>query len=136
MSNLINQSAIIDKLSSLIAGKKNKNYYKKEKSNTRIHDINFDRGNMIRCLCPQCPVQKNSECAQNKMKMLQISMKGMSPEPSDFPGMYCANGKAVCDDLDKNKKCKCINCDVWKENNLESKQPNKYFCQNGKVKIN
>ena len=49
---------------------------------------------MVRCLCPQCPVQKESECAQNKMKMLQISMKGMSPEPSDFPGMYCANGKA------------------------------------------
>lgn len=133
---LINQSAIINRLGSLLTGKKSKQHSKKEKANAMIHDINFDRENMIRCLCPQCPVQTNSECAQNKMKMLQISMKGMNPEPSDFPGMYCANGKAVCDDLDKHEKCKCINCDVWKENNLESKQPNNYFCQNGKVKIN
>lgn len=134
LSNLINKIAIIDKLSSLIAGKNDKKYSRKEKSDT--YYINFDRENMIRCLCPQCPVQKNSECAQNKMKMLQISMRGMNPEPSDFPGMYCANGKAVCDDLDKNKKCNCINCDVWKENDLELKQPNKYFCQNGKAKLN
>ena len=130
LSNLINQSAIIHKLSSLIRDKK---YSKKEKSDINI--INFDRENMIRCLCPQCPVQKSSECAQNKMKMLQISMKGMSPEPSDFPGMYCTNGKAVCDDLDWNKECNCVNCDVWKENKLESEKPNKYFCQNGKAEL-
>ena len=97
-------------------------------------NIKFERENMVRCLCSQCPVQKESECAQNKMKMLQISMKGMSPEPSDFPGMYCANGKAICSDLDPDKTCKCINCDVWKENNLNSGQPSTYFCQNGKAK--
>jgi hypothetical protein len=100
----------------------------KEKS-----DIDFDRENMIKCLCSQCPVQRNSECAQNKMKMLQISMKGMSPEPSDFPGMYCANGKAVCDDLDVHKKCQCINCEVWKKYELNSKKPDLNFCQNGKA---
>lgn len=97
-------------------------------------NIKFERENMVKCLCQQCPVQKESECAQNKMKMLQISMKGMSPEPSDFPGMYCANGKAICSDLNPHKTCKCINCDVWKENNLNSGQPGIYFCQNGKAK--
>lgn len=96
--------------------------------------IEFNRENMVKCVCPQCEVQKESECAQNKMKMLQISMRGMSPEPSEFPGMYCANGKAVCSDLDLDKSCNCINCDVWKENDLASGQPGKYFCQNGKAK--
>ncbi len=133
---LISQSTIIDRLGSLLTGKKDKKYSKKEKSNAMISHINFDREHMIKCLCSQCPVQKNSECAQNKMKMLQISMRGMSPEPSDFPGMYCANGKAFCNDLDGNKQCNCVNCDVWKEYKLDLKQPNKYFCQNGKVKIN
>lgn len=95
--------------------------------------IKFERENMIKCLCAQCPVQKESECAQNKMKMLQISMRGMSPEPEEFPGMYCAIGKAACNDLDKNKKCRCIKCEVWKENKLELKEPHMYFCQNGKA---
>lgn len=95
-------------------------------------EIDFDRKNMIRCLCTMCPVQKDSICVQNKNKMLQISMKGMNPEPEDFPGMYCINGKAVCDDLDIYKKCNCINCEVWKENELELKGPRTKYCQNGK----
>jgi hypothetical protein len=66
------------------------------------------------------------------MKMLQISMRGMSPEPSEFPGMYCVNGKAVCNDLDPKKMCNCIKCDVWKENNLSSRRPGSYFCEKGK----
>jgi hypothetical protein len=63
-----------------------------------------------------------------------MSMRGMSPEPSEFPGMYCANGKAVCSDLDQNQMCKCVDCEVWKENDLGSGQPGNYFCQNGKAK--
>ncbi|WP_414468436.1 DUF2769 domain-containing protein [Methanobacterium sp. ACI-7] len=112
-----------------IIGKKESS--KKEKT---AGDIPFERENMVRCLCPQCEVQKNSQCAHDKMLMLQISMRGMSPEPSEFPGMYCANGKASCDDLDPNNQCKCPNCEVWKEYELNSKQISNYFCQNGKAK--
>ncbi len=104
------------------------------KKGEKADRIDFDRENMIRCLCPQCGVQKNSECAQNKMKMLQISMRGMSPEPIDFPGMYCANGTAFCSDLDKTQKCRCSECKVYDDYKLNLKQPNKYFCKNGKVK--
>lgn len=106
------------------------NAHKSSKNGT---NIKFERDNMIKCLCIQCPVQKDSECAQNKNKMLQISMRGMSPEPEEFPGMYCANGKAACKDIDTNKKCKCVDCEVWKENELELKQPTTYFCKNGKA---
>jgi len=121
--------SIIETGSSLITKRKTDTSSKEDKTY-----IEFDRENMIRCLCSQCPVQKVSECAQNKMKMLQISMKGMSPEHEDFPGMYCTNGKAVCEDIDTNKKCNCINCEVWKEYKLDSKEPGIYFCKNGKAK--
>ncbi len=96
--------------------------------------IEFTRENITKCLCPQCPVQAESECAQTKMKMLQESMRGMSPEPSDVPGVYCATGTATCSDIDPNKMCNCPNCDVFKENNLEQGEPKGYFCQKGAVK--
>jgi hypothetical protein len=96
--------------------------------------IEFTRENITKCLCPQCPVQAESECAQTKMKMLQESMRGMSPEPSDVPGVYCATGTATCSDLNPNKMCNCPNCNVFKENNLEQGEPNGYFCQKGAVK--
>ena len=96
--------------------------------------IEFTRENITKCLCPQCPVQAESECAQTKMKMLQESMRGMSPEHSDVPGVYCATGTATCSDLNPNKMCNCPNCNVFKENNLEQGEPNGYFCQKGAVK--
>ena len=96
--------------------------------------IEFTRENISKCVCPQCPVQAESECAQTKMKKLQESMTGMSPEPSDVPGVYCSTGKATCSDLDPNKLCNCPNCNVFKENNLEKGEPGGYFCQNGRAK--
>ncbi len=96
--------------------------------------IEFTRENISKCVCPQCPVQAESECAQTKMKLLQESMRGMSPEPSDVPGVYCATGIATCGDLDPDKPCNCPNCDVFKENNLAQGEPGGYFCKNGMAK--
>ena len=107
---------------------------KNKSSEEKKPKIEFTRENITKCLCPQCPVQAESECAQTKMKMLQESMRGMSPEPSDVPGVYCATGIATCNGLDPTKMCNCPNCDVFKENNLEQGKPNGYFCQKGAVK--
>ena len=96
--------------------------------------IEFTRENISKCLCPQCPVQAKSECAQTKMKMVQESMRGMSPEHSDVPGVYCTTGTATCSDLDPNKMCNCPNCDVFKENSLAQREPGAYFCQKGATK--
>lgn len=96
--------------------------------------IEFTGENISKCMCPQCPVQAESECAQTQMKMLQESMRGMSPEPSEVPGVYCATGIATCSDLDPNKMCNCPNCDVFKENNLAKGEPGGYFCQKGIAK--
>ncbi|MGB9979903.1 DUF5518 domain-containing protein [Methanobacterium sp.] len=96
--------------------------------------IEFTRENITKCLCPQCPVQAESECAQIKMKMLQESMRGMSPEPSEVPGVYCATGTAACSDLDPNKRCNCPNCNVFKDNKLAQGEPGEHFCQKGSAK--
>lgn len=95
--------------------------------------IAFDMENLQKCICDECGVQAKSDCAKTKMVMLQESMKGMSLEPSDVPGLYCAGGIATCNDLDPNKMCNCSNCDLFKENNLAKGEPGDYFCQNGKA---
>lgn len=96
--------------------------------------VKFTGRNISKCLCSQCPVQAESECAQTKMKLLQESMRGMSPEPSDISGMYCATGIATCDDINPNRMCNCPQCEVFKENSLTNREHGAYFCQNGAAK--
>lgn len=92
--------------------------------------IDFSVKNIKRCLCPACPVQKESECAEGKRRiMLEIaysSESGMYFERDRVPGMYCTTGKALCEDLNFNKDCQCQNCPVYKEYGLK----NRYFCKN------
>ncbi|HEX7467745.1 MAG TPA: DUF2769 domain-containing protein, partial [Methanobacterium sp.] len=68
--------------------------------------IDFSVKNIKRCLCPQCPVQAESECAEGKRRiMLEIawsSESGMYFERDRVPGMYCTMGKALCHDIDFN----------------------------------
>ena len=92
-------------------------------------NIDFSVKNIKRCLCPGCPVQKESICAEGKRRiMLEIaysSESGMYFERDRVPGMYCTTGKALCSDLDFNKICKCPDCSVYKEYKLE----NRYYCK-------
>lgn len=62
------------------------------------------------------------------------SESGMYFERDRVPGMYCSTGKALCKDLDPRKRCKCRECEVWKEYNLVDGKPDLYFCQNGEKK--
>lgn len=95
-------------------------------------NIDFSVKNIKRCLCPDCPVQKESICAEGKRRiMLEIaysSESGMYFERERVPGMYCSTGKALCPDLDFKKICKCPNCLVWIEYGLK----NRYYCREGK----
>ena len=95
-------------------------------------NIDFSVKNIKRCLCPGCPVQKESRCAEGKRRiMLEIaysSESGMYFERDRVPGMYCTMGKALCNDLDFRKICQCPNCQIYKEYNLE----NRFYCKNSK----
>jgi len=66
--------------------------------------------NIKRCLCPGCPVQKESECAERKRRiMLEIAYSSESDmyfERDRVPGMYCTTGEALYSDPDFNKICK------------------------------
>jgi hypothetical protein len=42
------------------------------------------------------------------------------PSAQDMPGLYCATGKAICDDLDYSQSCSCPTCGVWVDNRLDS----------------
>ncbi len=93
--------------------------------------------NIERCMCPQCPVQAKSVCAQEKIGNLQNEMKNLKegevPEYQKVPGIYCSTGKATCRDLDPNQQCICKTCAVWMEYCLENGTPMMYFCNNGRA---
>jgi hypothetical protein len=57
----------------------------------------------------------------------------MMPKPEDMPGPYCANGVAVCKDLDFSKMCVCSGCQVFKDFNLMKGKPTRYYCKDGKA---
>jgi hypothetical protein len=112
----------------------------------RDRNITFERGmgfvvpyaeeNINRCRCPQCPVQTDSRCAQDKIKSSRQAMdmlEGEVPNPEDVPGVYCSEGEARCQDLDFDRQCICSACDVWKEYDIKDAQPNNHFCQHGRA---
>lgn len=91
--------------------------------------------NINRCRCPQCPVQVDSLCAQNRIQIsrqeIENAPEGEAPNPEDVPGVYCSEGKAACQDLDFDRQCLCGTCEVWKEYDLKDASPNNHFCQYG-----
>lgn len=109
-------------------------------------DIEFNMENIGKCKCPGCPVQAQSSCAMDKLETLQKTMASDPPEtaaaveqeiishPENVPGLYCATGKATCEDLNFEEMCQCPKCDIFKENNLESGEPGGYFCAEGKAR--
>jgi hypothetical protein len=98
-------------------------------------DIDFSVKNIKRCLCPSCPVQAESECAEGVRRiMLEIAYSSESAmlfERNRVPGMYCSTGKALCQDLNYNKICKCKECPVWLEYKLDQEEVMKYYCRDG-----
>ena len=91
--------------------------------------VEFNMENIKKCICNTCPVQEDSQCAQNK----EMKIQKMMPKPEMVPRMYCATGKATCDDIDTSKMCQCATCPVWKENQLAMGEPMGYFCRDGEA---
>jgi hypothetical protein len=113
----------------------------------RDRNMTFERGtdfvvpyigeNISRCKCSQCPVQADSQCAQDKIKSLKQAMEnlpaGEISNPEDVPGVYCSEGKALCQDLDFDRQCICDSCDVGIEYDLKDANPNNHYCQHGRA---
>ena len=100
-----------------------------ETKNKSTIELNIE--NIQKCACPECPVQIESKCAQNKIENMQEMMKiekNIVPDPKNVPGMYCINGLTACNDFNADKICKCTVCDIFKENKLENSID--HFCKN------
>lgn len=97
--------------------------------------VPFTPENITRCMCPGCPVQAHSKCAQQKLGKLDEVMKsaGKGLKSEDVPAVYCSTDVATCKDLDFRQMCICGSCAVWKEYALVSGKPVYYFCKNGKA---
>ncbi len=101
-------------------------------------EIDFNKENMEKCLCPDCPVQTGSSCVKDQVKdMKEIQSgdvdSGFLVGPEEVPQLYCATGKTNCTDLYTHEECQCPKCDVWKENDLEVRGAPAYFCTNGRA---
>ncbi len=101
--------------------------------------IDFNRENLEKCLCTECPVQSESSCIKDQLKLMEETGHsldidtGFFLDPKKVPKLYCATGKTRCDDLNFHEECQCINCDVWKEYDLETRGAPGYFCKHGKA---
>lgn len=99
--------------------------------------VPFVGENISRCKCPDCPVQADSQCAQDKIKTSREAMEympaGSVPKSEPIPGVYCSSGKAQCQDLNFDRQCICDSCEVWKDYNLKDACPDDDFCQHGRA---
>lgn len=101
--------------------------------------IEFNLENMEKCLCTECPVQAESSCVKDQLKIMEESKhsididSGFILEPEKIPKLYCATGKTSCGDLYFHEECQCKNCTIWKEYDLEVRGAPAYFCKNGKA---
>lgn len=74
--------------------------------------------NVDKCWCGQCPVQSQSDCAKGKYEEAKDAEE--MPPVGELPGLYCATGKATCDDINGVARCYCAECLVWAENGLSA----------------
>ena len=68
------------------------------------------------------------------MNIQDILQEKKEVKPEDFPGIYCGNRKADCEDIETNQDCVCPDCALYKEYELENAEPDFLYCKDGKAK--
>jgi hypothetical protein len=94
-------------------------------------DIDLTIENLQKCICPECPVQSKSQCADEKIENMiekELMQEENISNPQEIPGLYCVTGKSECKDFDSEQSCQCSGCDIWKEYKLGEGEPGEYFC--------
>lgn len=72
--------------------------------------IPFIRENVKKCICWQCPVQKDSKCIRHNEEIMGEVMATKHFQPEIVPGLYCSSGEASCKDIDPSRSCICGGC--------------------------
>lgn len=78
--------------------------------------VEYTQANIDKCWCGRCPVQIKSACVKDLAQ--EAEGVGELPSPAQLGGLYCATGRAICDDLDTVNLCNCPACLVWAEHEL------------------
>lgn len=78
-----------------------------------MRPVEFNDDNITVCLCGACPVQARSECVDRTYRESGRATGAVPEDPRALPGMYCAHGRTMCDDLRFELACECPRCLVW-----------------------
>ena len=101
-----------------------------------LSKVDFNLENWEKCICNECPVQEKSACVKDKRTKVNELMPDVKenktmPDPEFVPDMYCASGKASCNDLNLSEMCQCNKCPLWKEYDLPFGEPMGFYCKDG-----
>ncbi|MHB8841500.1 MAG: DUF2769 domain-containing protein [Candidatus Aquicultor sp.] len=90
--------------------------------------VEFNADNLNSCICPACPVQGASECAEERIENAQAIPQDVgSSDPKSYARLYCSAGVSDCDGFDGLQPCMCPGCAVWDRYELTSR----YYCLRG-----
>jgi hypothetical protein len=94
--------------------------------------VPFIVDNVMKCQCPNCPVQGKSQCAQGLISNIQNTLNKEPIQPKEIPGLYCSSGTSSCGDLNYRNACICGTCAIFNEDyDLAADGPAGFFCKGG-----
>ena len=65
-------------------------------------EIDFNKKNLDKCLCSNCPVQQDNSCVKDQVEEMEEIGKdididsGVMMGPDEVPKLYCTTGKTKC----------------------------------------
>ncbi len=95
--------------------------------------VPFTAESVDKCMCGQCPVQQNSSCVKESDSKMEQAKKKNPMQREDIAGLYCASGKAFCNDLNFRTRCNCGTCSIFHDDfDMAGDRPAGYFCKGGR----
>ncbi len=99
--------------------------------------VPFTKDNLMKCVCGNCPIHKQSDCIKQLVAGLGEHPEVMDKNPlqrDEIPGLYCGGGRGVCEDLNFKNACVCGTCDNFNEGfHLADNTPGGYYCKGGRA---
>lgn len=95
---------------------------------TAMPKVKLSPDNLDGCICPSCPVETSSDCANERMEKYQVPEDALKiSDPLQFVRLYCSIGTTDCSGFDGLLPCMCTGCPIWDKYGLTSR----YYCLRG-----
>lgn len=89
-----------------------------------MNKVQRTKENLMKCLCKNCPTYSFACKLMATPGNIILFFDTMNDDRLHAETMFCAYDKSQC--INEEKGCKCSNCEVYKENGLDTI----YFCTN------